>query len=46
MQSTAAEKIAGGHTAFCTECAGQGLRTARQIAPALLNAPIWTFWWD
>ena len=42
----AAEQIAAEHAAFCTECAGQGLRTVREIAPALLDAPVWTFWWD
>jgi len=42
----AAEKIAAEHAAFCTECAGQGLRTLREIAPALVGAPVWTFWWD
>jgi hypothetical protein len=41
-----AEKIAAEHSAFCTECGGQGLRTVREIAPALVDAPIWTFWWD
>ena len=42
----AAEKIAAEHSAFCDECAGQGLRNVREIAPALVGAPIWTFWWD
>src|SRR5215467_7913904 len=42
----AAEKIAAEHSAFCDECAGQGLRTVREIAPVLVDAPIWTFWWD
>ena len=42
----AAEKMAAEHSAFCTECAGQGLRTLREIAPALVGAPVWTFWWD
>lgn len=41
-----AEKIAAEHSAFCDECAGRGLRTVREIAPALVGAPIWTFWWD
>jgi hypothetical protein len=31
----AAAKIAQEHSAFCTECAGQGLRTVREIAPVL-----------
>jgi hypothetical protein len=42
----AAEKIAAEHSAFCDECAGQGLRTVREIAPLLVDAPMWTFWWD
>jgi hypothetical protein len=42
----AAEKIAHEHSAFCTECAGQGLSTVSEIAPVLIDAPIWTFWWD
>ena len=42
----AAEKIAAEHSAFCDECAGQGLRSVREIAPVLVDAPIWTFWWD
>jgi hypothetical protein len=41
-----AEKVAPEHSAFATECAGQGLRTVGEIAPALVDAPIWTFWWD
>ena len=42
----AAEKIAAEHSAFCDECAGTGQRTVREIAPVLVDAPIWTFWWD
>jgi hypothetical protein len=42
----AAGTIAAEHSAFCTECGGDGLRTVREIAPALVDAPIWTFWWD
>ena len=42
----AAGKVAAEHAAFCSECAGQGLRTVREIAPVLVDAPIWTFWWD
>jgi hypothetical protein len=37
-----AARIAAEHSAFCDECAGQGLRTV----PAIAGAPIWTFWWD
>jgi len=32
--------------ASCDECADQGFRTVREIAPVLVDAPIWTFWWD
>jgi hypothetical protein len=42
----AAEKIAVEHSAFCSECADRGLTTVREIAPVLVDAPIWTFWWD
>ena len=35
---TAAQAV-GGHT-------GQALTTIAEIAPALVNAPIWSFWWD
>jgi len=42
----AAERISAEHAAFCDECAGQGLRSVPEIAPALVNAPTWTFWWD
>jgi Domain of unknown function (DUF4253) len=42
----AAQKIAVEHSAFCSECAGQGLTSVREIAPVLIDAPIWTFWWD
>jgi hypothetical protein len=42
----AADNIAAEHSAFCTECGGVGLRTVREIAPALVDAPIWTFWRD
>jgi len=41
-----AEEIAAEHSAFCDECADQGFRTVREIAPVLVDAPIWTFWWD
>jgi hypothetical protein len=42
----AAEKIAVEHSAFCSECADRGFTTVREIAPVLVDAPIWTFWWD
>ena len=42
----AAQRIAAEHFAFCDECGGQGLRDISSIAVSLVNAPIWTFWWD
>ncbi len=42
----AAQAIAAEHYAFCTECAGQGLREIPEIAAALVDSPIWAFWWD
>jgi hypothetical protein len=31
---------------FCDECAGQGLGSVPEVAAAILDALIWTFWWD
>ena len=42
----AAQRIAAEHFAFCDECGGKGLRDISSIAVSLVNAPIWTFWWD
>jgi Domain of unknown function (DUF4253) len=42
----AATQIAAEHCAFCDENAGLGLRSVPEIAAAILDAPIWTFWWD
>jgi hypothetical protein len=42
----AAQAIAAEHFAFCDECAGQGLRHIPKITASLVDAPIWTFWWD
>jgi len=41
----AACAIAAEHFAFCDE-AQVGLHDVGQIAASLVNAPIWTFWWD
>jgi uncharacterized protein DUF4253 len=38
--------IAAEHWAFADECGGAGLRDIAAIAASLVNAPIWTFWWD
>jgi hypothetical protein len=42
----AAEQLAAEHCVFCTECAGRGLGSVPEVARAILDAPIWTFWWD
>jgi hypothetical protein len=42
----AARAIAAEHYTFCDECAGQGLSDVSSITASLVNAPIWTFWWD
>ena len=42
----AAQQIAAEHWAFADECAGLGLRDVPSIAEHLVNAPVWTFWWD
>lgn len=44
--SAAALRLAAEHFAFCDECGGQGLRYVSTIAASLVDAPIWTFWWD
>jgi Domain of unknown function (DUF4253) len=44
--SGTAQRLAAEHFAFCDECGGQGLRYVSAIAASLVNAPIWTFWWD
>jgi hypothetical protein len=42
----AAGQIAVEHSVFCDECAGKGLGSVPDIAHAILDTPIWTFWWD
>ena len=42
----AARRVAAEHWAFADECAGLGLRDVESIAATIVNAPIWTFWWD
>jgi hypothetical protein len=44
--SAAAPQIAAEHCAFCDECAGLGLSSVPRVSAAILDAPIWTFWWD
>lgn len=44
-----AQPIAAEHYAVCDEGAnhlGPALTTIREIAPALVNAPMWSFWRD
>lgn len=41
-----AQRLAAEHFVFCDECAGQGLRDIPSITASLVEAPIWTFWWD
>jgi hypothetical protein len=41
-----ARAVAAEHFAFADECGGQGLSTVPAIAPSLINAPFWSFWWD
>lgn len=44
-----AQRIAAEHYGFCSECAdhtGLARTTIPEIAPVLVNAPIWSFWWD
>jgi hypothetical protein len=41
----AAERIAAEHFALADECT-EGSKTIPSIAASLVEAPIWTFWWD
>jgi hypothetical protein len=41
----AAQRIAAEQAVLADECAG-GARDIPGIAERLVNAPIWTFWWD
>lgn len=41
-----AERLAADQFAFCDEWGGQGLRDIAGIAASLVDAPLWTFWWD
>lgn len=42
----AARKLAGEHKAFADEYADQGPMPVSLLAPLLVDAPIWSFWWD
>jgi hypothetical protein len=41
----AAQRIAAEHVVLADECI-QGFRDVPNVAAHLVNAPIWTFWWD
>lgn len=41
-----AQRLAAEMFAFCDEYGGQGLHDIPRITAALMNSPIWTFWWD
>jgi hypothetical protein len=41
-----AQLLAAEHFVLCDESGGQGLRDISTITTALINAPVWTFWWD
>lgn len=38
--------IAAEHFSFCDECGGVGLSDVPRFTDYLIDAPIWTFWWD
>jgi len=41
-----AQRLAAEMFAFCDEYGGQGLHDIPRITAALMDSPIWTFWWD
>ena len=42
----AARRVAAGHLCFADECGGEGGYSVAALGAALVDAPIWTFWWD
>ena len=42
----AAQHIAAEHLAFADECNGRSGYTVADLGAALIDAPIWSFWWD
>jgi len=38
--------LAREHYVYCADIVDQGTRTIEALAAALLNAPVWFFWWD
>src|ERR1700722_3293886 len=41
----AAQRVAAEHVFLASDCL-DGCRSIPDLAPLLVNAPIWTFWWD
>jgi hypothetical protein len=41
----AAQRIAAEHYVLADR-SGEGLQAVSRIAASLVNAPIWSFWWD
>ncbi len=42
----AARRVAAEHLAFADECNGRNGYSVTELGAALIDAPIWTFWWD
>jgi hypothetical protein len=42
----AAQRVAVEHLAFADECNGTSSYSVAKLGAALIDAPIWTFWWD
>jgi hypothetical protein len=38
--------LAEEHAIYCPDRIHQGMGTLERLAAALLNAPVWYFWWD
>lgn len=42
----AARQVAAEHLAFADECNGRSGYSVAELGAALIDAPIWSFWWD
>lgn len=42
----AATRVAAEHWAFADECGGVTKTSIKDLAAALVGAPVWTYWWD
>ena len=42
----AARRVAAEHLAFADECNGRNGYLVAELGAALIDAPIWSFWWD